>query len=109
MILVIIAAYLAYKKATATGRNGWLWAFITSAAFIGTQFIVSLGGGLSLGILMAAMDWPESILDTYGIAITIIAVVSSFIVMWLILRYLDKVPDNGSYMPPPPPPPSNFN
>ena len=50
MILFILAAYLAYKKAKSTGRNGFLWALITAGIFIGTQFFVALGIGLSLAI-----------------------------------------------------------
>lgn len=107
MILVIIAAIMAYRKAVATERNGWKWAAITSGAFIGTQLIIQLTGGIFLGIGIEFFDWHPSVLETYGLLITIISVVLSFIVMWLILRYLDKVPEEQIFTPPPPPP--NFN
>jgi ABC-type nitrate/sulfonate/bicarbonate transport system permease component len=107
MILVIVAMILAYNKAKATDRNAWKWAFITGGAFIGTQIILGFGIGIILGIAQAAFDWSDSVLDTYSIFVTIIAIVASFVVMWLILRYLDKVPEEQPFTPPPPPP--NFH
>jgi Na+/citrate or Na+/malate symporter len=107
MILVILAAIMAYRKALATERNGWKWAGITSGAFIATQLVIQFGGGVLLGLGIAFAGWSENVLDTYNIIITIISVIASFIVMWLILRYLDKVPEEQVFTPPPPPP--NFN
>ncbi len=106
MILVILAAIMAYRKAVATERSGWKWAAITSGAFLGTQLLIQFGGGILLGLGITFAGWSESVFDTYGIIITIISVIASLIVMWLILRYLDKVPEEQLFTPPPPP---NFN
>jgi hypothetical protein len=107
MILVIIAAIMAYRKAVATERSGWKWAVITSGAFIGTQLVVQVGGGILLGLGIAYSRWTEDEINMYSIIFTIISVVASFVVMWLILRYLDKIPEEQPFTPPPPPP--NFH
>ncbi len=60
MILFILAAYFAYKKAKSIGRNGFLWALITAGVFIGTQFFVALGIGLFLTIGVEIFGWSET-------------------------------------------------
>jgi 4-amino-4-deoxy-L-arabinose transferase-like glycosyltransferase len=104
MLLVILAFWFGYKKAKATGRNPWLWAFICSGVFIGTQFVTGflIGGILGLGIAIA--DWPEDIYDRYSILITIVAIVVSLVALWLVFRYLDRVPQEPTFDQPPPPP-----
>ena len=102
MILVIIAAWLAYKKAKLAQRNPWLWAFITSVAFIGTQTIVAIG--LSILVEITASNG----IGNASLLITVISLIASFIVMWRILKFLDGVPENETFLPPPPPP-TNFN
>ena len=105
MILALITAWLAYKKANESGRNGIVWAIVGVGVFIGTQVIVQLGLGVLLGLGMLAFDWPESLIDTYTWPITIVSIVASFGTSWLLLRYLDR-PLNleDPYSPPPPPP-----
>lgn len=104
MILAIITAWLAYKRAKETGRNGWLWALIGALVFIGTQLTVGLGIGVFLGLGIEVMDWPESVLDDYGWAGNLIAIAASCLASWLLLRYLGKRPPIDSFTPPPPPP-----
>jgi ABC-type glycerol-3-phosphate transport system permease component len=107
MILAIIAAWMAYKKAKVTGRNPILWAFIAVATFVVTQLIVSVGAGLALGLGIATLGWSENVFETYNLPITILAIITSFMTLWLVLRYLDKVPDEPVFAAPPPP--SNFD
>ena len=104
MIIAIVFAYLAYQKAKASNRNGVAWAAIAAGAFIGTQLIITFGVGVLLGLGMAAFGWSETIVETYGIIITIVAVIFSIAVGYLILRYLDRIPDQPNFSAPPPPP-----
>ncbi len=107
MIFAVLFAYYAYQKANKSNRNGLLWAAIALGAFIGTQLLVGLLIGVFLGIGVGAFGWSENIFDTYSLPINIVAIVISGLVAYLILRYLDKVPDEqNSYTAPPPP---NFN
>src|SRR5215204_3128543 len=102
MLFAIISAVLAYRKANDTGRNGILWAIIAAATFIGTQIVVGLVVGLALGLFLGLSGGTEADFDKYQIIITILAIVLSFGTTWLVLKYLDRVPQE--YTPPPPPP-----
>jgi len=108
MIFAIISAFLAYRKAKDTGRNGWLWAFIAAITFIGTQFVAAIVLGIGFGIILGLMGRSEEEFKMAELAITALAVVLSFVTTWLLLRYLDKVPQPDSFTAPPPPP-ENFN
>ena len=104
MLLAIITAWLAYKKANENGRNGILWAVIGAAVFIGTQLVVAVGFGLFLGLGQGLWGWPDSMYEDYTWPITIVAIVASFGASWLLLKYLDRVPESDSFPEPPPPP-----
>lgn len=107
MIFAILSAWLAYKKARDTGRNAILWAAIAAATFVGTQLLIQFGIGIFLGLGIGAFGWSESVLETYSIPATIVAVIASLGGTWLVLRYLDKVPEDEIQNAPPPPP--NFD
>lgn len=107
MIFALISAWLAYKKAKDTNRSAILWAAIAAVTFIGTQLLIQFGFGILLGIGIEFQGWSPEIVETYNLPITIFSVVISFISTWLVLRYLDKIPEGESYVSPPPPP--DFN
>lgn len=107
MIFAILSAWLAYQKAKATGRNAILWAFIAAAVFVGTQLVIQFGLGILLGLGVEILGWSEETLNIYAILITIFAVIISFGTTWLVLRYLDKIPEVENISSPPPPP--NFD
>lgn len=104
MILAIVIAWLAYKKASANGRNGVLWALAGAGVFIGTQIFVSFGIGIFLGVGIGFFGWADNIYETYSLLISVVAIVSSFLTSWLLLRYLDKNPEVENYTTPPSPP-----
>lgn len=105
MIFAVISAWLAYKRAKIAGRNAIGWAAIAAAVFIGTQLAVQFGIGIFLGVGIAAFGWSNTILETYSIPATILAIIASFGTTWLVLRYLDKIPeDEASFSAPPAPP-----
>lgn len=104
MLLAILFAYFGYKKAKDSGRNGILWGFIALAAFIGSQLLVGLLLGIGIGIGIALFDWSENSIDTYDILIRIVAWIAGIVGAYLVLKYLDRIPDDGTYSGPPPPP-----
>lgn len=105
MLIAIITALVAYNKAKANGRNGWLWAIVAAVVFIGTQFFTALVIGIGLGILVAIGQASDSIADDGELIINIIAIVASLVASWLLFKYLDRprfiTEDLGG--PPPPP------
>jgi len=106
MILALVFAYLAYKKANESGRSGIAWAFIAIAAFIGTQFVL----GILLGLLFAggilALGWSETVFEDYDILFTILGIAGGLGGGFVVLHFLNRVPEEESYAPNPPPPPS---
>ena len=106
MVFAIVTAWLSYRKANESGRNGILWAWAGAGVFIGTQLAVSLGIGLLLGFGMLALGWPETIIEDYNWPVTIVAIAASFGASWLLLRYLDRpaveIEENTNTPPPPP-------
>ena len=107
MILFILAAYFAYKKANSTGRSGIAWALITAAVYLGIQILLALGIGVFIGLGITFFGWSESLFDDLNILISIICAVAGFGGVWLVFRYLDKTPKEESI--PLPPPPPTFN
>jgi len=107
MILALIFAWLGYKKANNSGRNGFLWAFIALVTFIGTQLLVGLLIGLVLLIRTEAFGLSESTFEDYEIGYSLFAIAVSFGAGFLVLKYLDRVPVEDADAGPPPPP--NFS
>ena len=104
MIFFFIAAWLAYKRAKENGRNGVVWALITSAAFIAAQFVTGAGVGLLILAVNGFDSGAENLISRYEILINIAAIVVSVLVVFLILRFLNKAPEDNSFTPPPAPP-----
>jgi high-affinity Fe2+/Pb2+ permease len=104
MLLVILAIWLGYKKARDSGRNPYLWAFLSAAVFIGTQVVVGLLIEGFIGFGIAFWGWRETAFNDSAIIITIISIVASIGSLILVLWYLDRMPDDGVTGGPPPPP-----
>ncbi len=104
MLLAIITAVIAYQRAKAAGRNGWLWALIGAAVYIGAQLLVGIAAGIFFLFGIAIFDWPESIFADYEMLFNIIGIVAAIGASWLLIKYLDRVPQpQPTTMPPPPP------
>ena len=102
-VFAIISYSIAYKRAKATGRNGYIWGIIATTVFIVTGFTITFGIGVFLGMGIELWNWSENIVESYSVIGTIVAVVASFGTTWLILRHLNKVPEESLPEPPPPP------
>lgn len=107
MVVAILVAWLAYKRANEAGKNGILWAILAAGSFIVTQIIVVLGIGIIIGLGIAAFGWSEELLSSYEIVVTIIAAVISFGVAYLVIKLAERNPvEENMNMPPPP---TDFN
>ena len=104
MLFAILAAWFGYKKGKETGRNGFLWGFIAAGAFIGTQLLIGLSIGIFLGLGVEIWGWSETVFDDYNAVITVISIVASFISLFFVFRYLDRVPESPLIDEPPSPP-----
>ena len=106
MLLAILTAILAYRKAKETGRNAPLWAVAGAAVYIGTQLLVSLGIGMFLGLGQVMWGWSDTIYDSYELAVTIIAIAASLFASWILIRLISRIPKSEAPFQPPPPPPT---
>jgi uncharacterized BrkB/YihY/UPF0761 family membrane protein len=104
MILAILAIWFGYKKARDTGRNPWLWAAIAAVAFVGTQLLVGIAAGVLIQLGVLFLGWSPRTLDDYGLLANIPAIVLSIFALWVVFRFLDRVPKEEQNTPPPPPP-----
>lgn len=104
MLLAILAIWFGYKKGRDSGRNGVAWGAICGGAFIGSQFVFGLLIGAAIGIVLAASGSGFDKLDSYSWVISLGAIIPSIIVMLLIFKYLDRIPDDPVVNEPPPPP-----
>jgi hypothetical protein len=104
MILAILAFWFGYKKARDTGRSPWLWGFICGGTYVGVQLAVGLGIGILVEIGVRLWGWSETLLSDYSILINVAAIAISFVCVYALFRFLDRVPDDEPVNLPPPPP-----
>ncbi|MCY7348058.1 MAG: hypothetical protein LH614_17840 [Pyrinomonadaceae bacterium] len=101
-VFAIISFSIAYRRAKATGRSGYLWGIIATATFIGTGLSLTFGFSVFLGMGIE-LGWSENTLETYTIICAITSMVASFGTTWLILHKLNETSEETLSEPPPPP------
>lgn len=109
--VLVIATIQAYKAARDSGRSPVKWALITFGIGFGIQIILPFLIGIVIGIVwLATGSSPEQLqeaIDVPAIIIGIVCLILSVIAVFLILRYLSKIPEEKLFTPPPQPP-ENF-
>jgi uncharacterized membrane protein len=116
LVAVIVATYLVYKTARDNERNGVGWAFLTVGVGLGAQWVLPIIATMILAVYYA-MSPPTSQnpygarqqmeeLESFAFIFSILGLVISFIGLWLIMRFVSRIPEErpGSSAPPPPPP-----
>lgn len=108
LIILVVASIQAYKAAKGYRRNGVAWALITFGVGVGIQLIIPLIFGIIYGIVLAAggMTSPQQMQEAImipAVIVSIVCIVLSVVAVFLILRYLSRVPENRPFTPPPPP------
>ena len=104
MILAILAFIWGYRKGRDSGRSGPLWSAICGFTFLGIQVLFSAGVGIVMGLGIAFYGWDEGIFDRYSLVISILSLIPAGLSLWLIFKYLDRIPDEPFTTSPPPPP-----
>jgi putative Mn2+ efflux pump MntP len=109
IVAIVVITIQAYKTAASNGRNAPGWAAVTAVIGIGIQFALPIFIGIAIGIYYAATGANvDNIGSEYIGLFTIIGVagiVLSIVGMYLVMKYVSKVPDDDpSPMAPPPPP-----
>ena len=111
--VIIVATYQVYKTAGDTGRNAIAWAFATFAIGFGIQqillFLLGVGIGLVMTFQRASMaEIMEVSQSSMAVIINLSCLFLSFIGVWLVMRYVSKIPEEKAFVYPLAPP-SNFN
>ncbi len=113
LIAVIVATYLVAKTAKDTGRNAVLWGLMTLGVGLGFQLVIPMLIGIILGVVLILTGTPvdqiEGALSSGELSIIgILCLFLSFIGIWLIMKQVSKIPEDGKpiLVSPPPPPPT---
>ena len=102
-VFAIISFSIAYRRAKAIGRSGYLWGVIAAATFILTGISLTFGCRIFLGVGTELWSWSKNTVEIYIIISSIISWVASFGTTWLILRKLRKTSKEILSKSPPPP------
>ncbi len=108
IVAIVVFTIQVYKTAAGTERNAPLWAFATARVGIVVQFVIPIIIGLMLGIYYISSGMsPEEMQSEIGGIATLIGVggiVLSIVGMWLVMKHVSNVVDDGSNVNSPPPP-----
>jgi hypothetical protein len=109
LVVVIVAAYQVFKTARDNGRSGGGWAAITVVVDLGLQWVLPVLLGVILAIIYMATgsraELLQTELQTPAIIIGFVCVGLSFVAVFLILKFVSRIPDDaGTHISLPPPP-----
>jgi len=107
-IAVFIAAYFIYKTAKDTGRNAVGWALLTFAVGFGLQIIFPIIIVIIIAVVMRVSGKPftkiEQLPWSVDTIISLTGLAVSFVGIWVIMRHISKIPEDGTFISPPSPP-----
>ena len=110
LIAVILVTYHVFKTARDNGRSAIGWAVLTVGVGLGFQWILPIFIGIVLAVYYMStgmsVDELQAALETPAMLITFACFGLSFIGMFLILKFVMKIPDDPVRSDVPPPPPS---
>jgi len=106
-ILIVVLTWQIYKTANDSGRNGVLWGVGTFIGSFVLQFAIGIGCGVLYGLGMAIWGWSQEGLTQLTWPVSIIAIIVNVLAIWIVFRYLSKIPESDSFTTPPPPPTFN--
>lgn len=104
IILIIVLVWQVYKAANENGRNGMLWAVIAFVGSIFLQIAIGLLFGVAIGFGIEFWGWDENLLTTLAWPVSILTIIVNALLIWALIKYLSRIPDNEMHIPPPPPP-----
>jgi len=107
LIFVIVATFFTYKTAKTNGRTG-LWALATFGIGIALQIVLPVLVGIIVAVYYVAMGLPTEDLsrsiEGAALSLGFVALILSFVGMFLVLRHVIQPLDEPLDLLPPPPP-----
>lgn len=108
--VLVVISYFVFKTARDYGRNPALWTILTVGVGIFFQFVLPFLIGIVLAIVWIASGTPperlQVDLETPLILIGLVSLGLSFVAMFVVLKYVSRIPDESPIDDIPPPPPS---
>jgi hypothetical protein len=114
LVVIIVATILVYKTGRDNGRNGVLWAILVVVLGITLQWIIpTIATVVMVLVYMSSVTtMPQGMImeevDTYAWLIMIGGLVLSFVSIWVVLKIVSRIPEEGPGSAAPPPPPPTF-
>ncbi|MEP6704088.1 MAG: hypothetical protein ABJB34_04730 [Acidobacteriota bacterium] len=110
IVAIVVFTIQVYKTAAGTERNAPQWAIATVSIGIVVQFVLPIIIGLMLGIYYTSRGMsPEEMQSEIGgiaMLIGVGGIVLSIVGMWLVMKHVSNVRNDGSHVNAPPPPPT---
>lgn len=109
IVAIVVFTIQVYKTADSNNRNAAGWAILTALLGVGIQFMLPVFIGLAFGIYIAATGGDIEGIEAsyYGLfaVIGVAGIILSIVGMYLVMKYVSRVPDEapGGSAPPPPP------
>lgn len=112
IIAIVIFAIHTFRSANSNGRNGGLWAVISVAVGIGLQWVLPLvaativaiayiASGSNIDTVEQDIYWPAVLISFAGLGLSLLG-------MWLVLRHVSQISEEGPAAGSGPPPPPVF-
>jgi len=112
LIFVIVAPFFIYRSAKQNERNAIFWAVLALVVGLGIQIVLPLLVGMIIAIVMFAQGSSEaeiqSAIEGPAIIIGIFSLVFSVVGVLWIMKHVNTIPEQESFISPPPPP-NDFN
>lgn len=115
LVVVIVAAYHVFKTARDNGRSGAGWASLTVGVGLGLQWVLPIILGIVLAVVYMASGTKttelQTALQTPAMILNLVCLALSFVGMYIILKFVSRIPDEpiATVAPPPPPPFDNVD
>lgn len=103
LAFLFIAAYFVYKTAKQNGFNAVLWVIITIITFFGVQIALGFAIGVVIGLGMLILQWLPDTFEKFSFLINLISLATGVGGVILILRHVNKIPEEEANALPPPP------
>jgi hypothetical protein len=109
LAVTIVATYFVNKTAREYGRNVTLWTLLTLGVGLGGQIVLPFILGVVLVIIFMVSGTRDAAhlqqkTETPAFYINIFCLLASFAAMWIVLRYVSRLPEDPDVHQPPPPP-----
>ncbi len=108
LAVIVIVTYHVFKTARENGRNAALWAVAAVGIGFFFQWVMPIVVGIIIAVILIATGTPangvQEKLGWWAFFINVFFVGLSFVALFMLLKFVSRIPDEIEVAPPPPPP-----